>query len=320
MTDITHFRRVVGIDISKSFCDVYLGSNGRSWRQERSEDGIKNLVERLKTAAPDMILMEATGGYERAWADALAEAGLRVRVVNARQAHHFNKATGQRAKTDKLDAKMLALMAERLPPGRDYVVDHKRKRLAALVARRRQLIDMKTRESNRLDPCLCHDVVKDSLTSMSEFIDSQIDEIDALIDDAITQHDQWSVLYKAFNDVVGIGKETARMMITQMPELGTLNRRQVAALVGLAPMTQQSGNSSKSRHISGGRKQPRGALYMASLSAARWNPVLKEHYQRLTSGDKPKRTALIAIARKLLLHLNAIARKIIAQNYQPQLD
>lgn len=320
MTDVTHFSRVVGMDISKSFCDVHMGGKGGSWRQERSVNGIKDLVKKMKSASPDLILMEATGGYERAWADALAQAGLKVRVVNARQAHHFNKATGQLAKTDQLDAKMLALMADKLSPGRDYVVDHKRNSLSALVTRRRQLIDMRTAECNRLDVCLCHDNVKDFITSMRDTIDEQINKIDALIDAAIKNHDQWSVLYKAFMNVKGVGKETARMMVTQMPELGTLNRRQIAALVGLAPMANQSGNKSKKKHISGGRKEPRSVLFMASLAASRWNPILKEVYERLTAGDRPKREALIAVARKLLIHLNALARKIIAQNYIVVLD
>jgi transposase len=136
----------------------------------------------------------------------------------------------------------------------------------------------------------------------------------------IKNHDQWSVLYKAFMNVKGVGKETARMMVTQMPELGTLNRRQIAALVGLAPMANQSGNKSKKKHISGGRKEPRSVLFMASLAASRWNPILKDVYDRLTAGDRPKREALIAVARKLLIHLNALARKIIAQNYIVVLD
>ena len=320
MTEVTQLSRVVGMDICKSFCDVYMVGKGGPWRQERSAEGIQDLVKKMKTAAPDLILMEATGGYERAWADALAEAGLPVRVVNARQAHHFNKATGQLAKTDQLDAKMLALMADKLSPGKDYVVDHKRKNLSALVTRRRQLIDMRTAECNRLDVCLCHDSVRGFIISMRDAIDTQIKDIDTLIDEAIKNHDQWKVLYKAYMDVKGVGKQTARMMITQMPELGTLNRRQVAALVGLAPMKNQSGSKSKKEHIAGGRKEPRGVLYMASLAASKWNPILRDMYQRLTIGERSKRHALIAVARKLLIHLNAIARKIMAQNYITQLD
>ena len=320
MTNVAHFSRVVGMDISKSFCDVYVGSDGRAWRQERSKQGIKDLIAKMKTAAPDLILMEATGGYEKAWADALAEAGLPVRVVNARQARHFAIASGQLAKTDQLDAKVLALMAERLPPSHDYIVDHERKKLAALVKRRRQLIDMRTAETNHLDVCLCHPDVRTMVTAMRTVINKQIKKVDALIDVAIKAHPHWSVLYKAYLAVKGVGRETARMMVTQMPELGTLNRRQAAALVGLAPMSKQSGSQSKPGHIQGGRKEPRGVLYMASISASRFNPVLKETYKNLTKDGRSKRKALIAVARKLLLHLNAIARKVIAQNYLPALD
>jgi transposase len=320
MTDVTHFSRVVGMDISKSFCDVFVRSDGRAWRQERSKQGIKTLVANMKTAAPDLILMEATGGYEKAWADALAEAGLPVRVVNARQARHFAIASGQLAKTDQLDAKVLALMAERLPPAKDYVVDHERKKLAALVKRRSQLIDMRTAESNRLDECLCDKTVGKLISSLRTQINKQIAGVDALIDDAIKNHPQWRALFKAYMAVKGVGRETARMMITNMPELGTLNRRQAAALAGLAPMANQSGSKSKQQHIRGGRKEPRGLLYMASISASRWNPVLKETYKNLLKDGRAKRKALIAIARKLLLHLNSIARKIIAQNYLPDLD
>jgi transposase len=320
MTNVTHFSRVVGMDISKSFCDVYVGSDDRAWREERSELGIKNLVTKMKTAAPDLILMEATGGYEKTWADALAGAGLPVRVVNARYARHFAIASGELAKTDQLDAKVLALMAARLPPAQDYVVDHKRKSLAALVGRRRQLIDMRTAESNHLDVCLCHDDVRKLVSNMRDLIELQVKEVDKLIDDAIKNHSQWSVLYKAYLGVKGVGRETARMMVTHMPELGTLNRRQAAALVGLAPRADDSGSKSKKRHIKGGRKEPRGVLYMAAIAAAHWNPVLKENYKAFIEAKRPKRLALIAIARKLIIHLNSIARKIIAQNYILQLD
>jgi transposase len=224
------------------------------------------------------------------------------------------------AKTDQIDAKILALMAERLPPSKDYVIDHERKKLAALVKRRRQLIDMRTAETNHLDVCLCHDVVRAMVTAMRKTITAQIAKVDALIDVAIKEHPQWHRLYKAFLAVKGVGKQTARMMITNMPELGQLNRRQAAALAGLAPMSNQSGTKSKNQHIQGGRKEPRGVLYMASLAASRWNPVLKETYKKLTKDGRSKRKALIAVARKLLIHLNSIAQHVIAQNNTPQLD
>jgi len=297
-----------GIDVSKATLDVAVGT--RSERFGNDAQGMESLAALLHAQDVDIVVLEATGGYEAAAAAALQAAGLTVAVVNPRQARDFAKAMGVLAKTDKVDAKVLAAFADVIAKHEKRqtflreVPDEQRLHLAALVTRRRQLLDMRGAEANRL--AMAHKVTRKSMAAVIKTIDKLISELDRDIDTHIREH--FRDLAKVLNSAKGVGPVTTSTLAAQLPELGQLDRRAIATLVGIAPLACDSGKKKGQRHVWGGRCQVRAVLYMAALAAARSNPVIRTFYQRMLAAGKPKKVALVACMRKLLTILNAMAR------------
>jgi transposase len=303
-----------GIDVSKDWLDLSLST--RSERFANDAAGMGALAALLGRENIDLVLMEATGGYEAAAAAALQAAGLAVAVVNPRQARDFAKSMGVMAKTDKVDAGVLRTFAdviarhERRAQFLRPVSDAQREHLLALVARRRQLLDMRTAETNR--QALAHPAARKSLNKVIAFLDKQLAQIDTDLDSHIREH--FRDLAKLLSGAKGIGVVTAGTLMACLPELGSLDRRAISALVGVAPLASDSGKRRGQRQIWGGRATVRSALYMAALSATRTNPAIRVFYQRLLAAGKPKKVALVACMRKLLTILNAMARDGTAWN------
>ena len=299
----------VGIDVSKATLDV-AGMSGASQRFENNPIGIERLVEHLVAQPVGLIVVEATGGYERACVVALGLAGLPVAVVNPRQAREFARSMGQLAKTDRLDARMLAQWAAVLhrSPKRAQLLqappDEALVELRTLVTRRQQLVAMRTAESNRLREA--RGSARKSIVAVLKTLDGQLARIEADLDQHVDRHHR--VARELLDSVKGVGPQTLAMLLAELPELGRIPPRQLSTLVGLAPLNCDSGRYRGEQHIWGGRRRVRGALYMAVLSGVRYNPVLKAFYARLLSAGKPKKVALIACAHKLLRILNAIMR------------
>lgn len=309
MTDIAATPQVVGIDVAKAHLDLHLLPEGRAWRIAYTPDDLARLVDELAARRVDLVVMEASGGYERACADGLAGAGLAVAVVNPRQIRRFAGALGRLAKTDAVDAALIADYGARIRPPARHRPDPARSRLAALVARRRQLVAMAVVERQRADPDRLDDAVVDDIARHLRFLEESLADIERRIAALIADHPLWSHLAAALQAVKGVGPQTATALLTHLPELGTIGRRQIAALAGLAPIARDSGTTRGRRFVQGGRTALKTALYLAALSAARFNPALKTFYQRLRHNGKPPKAALVAVARKLLTILNAIAKQ-----------
>lgn len=304
---------MVGIDVASEHVDVAaIGAQLPTSlsRVTNDADGHSALAAGLVELAPGLVLMEATGGYEAALACALQAAGLRVAVINPRMARDFARAMQRLAKTDRIDAATLAELAEVLSrrPDCDRFIrplsEPEQQDLASLVTRRRQLVAMLLSERQRLR--LARPVTHPSIEAMIEAIKRQLDDVEAEMARHVERHHK--ALAKVLQDVAGIGKVTAATLIAELPELGRLNRRQICALVGVAPYANDSGSSRGRRRICGGRFQVRRALYMATLTAIRYNAPIRAFYERLVAVGKLKKVALIACMRKLITHLNAIAR------------
>lgn len=296
----------VGIDVAQATLDVALLPSGETWQVANDEPGIRALLTRLQPHAPTLIVLEATGGYERATVAALATAGLPVVVANPRQVRDFARATGQLAKTDTLDALILALFADRVRPAVRPLPELATQELAALLARRRQLIEMLGAERQRLG--LAAASVRRSLTQHIAWLERQLGRVDDDLDGLIQASPLWRAKDDLLQSVPGIGPVVSRTLLAMLPELGHLSHKEIAALVGVAPLARDSGTLRGKRSVWGGRAPVRTALYMAALVAARWNPVLKIFYTRLRDAGKPAKVALTACARKLLTILNAMAR------------
>jgi transposase len=297
----------VGIDISKDRLDVAVHPSGEHFALARDAAGLDALVARLSPLAPRVVALEATGGYESVVAAALAAAGLPVAVVNPAQVRSFARALGRRAKTDTIDAAVIAHFAAATGAEPRPLHDEATQALADLVARRRQILAMMTAERQRL--ARTHLArLRRSLERLLEALQRELSEIDAAIDEDIRASPLWRDKEELFTSVPGIGPIIARTMIGELPEIGSLDRRQIAALAGLAPWTRQSGQWKGRSFIGGGRAAVRSALFMGAVTAARWNPPLKAMWERLRAAGKPRRVALIAVARRLLTILNAIAR------------
>lgn len=309
MTDIAATPHVVGIDVAKTHLDLHLLPEGRAWRIAYTPDDLARLIDELAARRVDLVVMEASGGYERPCADGLAGAGLAVAVVNPRQIRRFAGALGRLAKTDAVDAALIADYGARIRPPARYRPDPARSRLAALVARRRQLVAMTVVERQRADPDHLDDAIVDDIARHLRFLEENLADIERRIAVLIADHPLWSQLATALQAVKGVGPQTATALITHLPELGTIGRRQIAALAGLAPVARDSGATRGRRFVQGGRTTLKTALYLAALSAARFNPALKTFYQRLRHNGKPPKAALVAVARKLLTILNAIAKQ-----------
>jgi transposase len=296
----------VGIDVAQATLDVALLPSGETWQVANDEPGIRALVTRLQPHAPTLIVLEATGGYERAPVAALATAGLPVVVANPRQVRNFARATGQLAKTDTLDAGILARFADRVRPAVRPLPEPATQELAALLARRRQLLEMLSAERQRLS--LAAASVRRSLTQHIAWLERQLGRVDDDLDALIQASPLWRAKDNLLQSVPGIGPVASRTLLATLPELGTLSHKQIAALVGVAPLARDSGTLRGKRSVWGGRAVARTALYMAALVASRYNPVLRVFYQRLRAAGKPAKLALIACARKLLTILNAMVR------------
>jgi transposase len=296
----------VGIDVAQATLDVALLPSGETWQVANDEPGIRALLMRLQPHAPTLIVLEATGGYERAAVAALATAGLPVVVANPRQVRDFARATGQLAKTDALDAGILAHFADRVRPAVRPLPELATQELAALLGRRRQLIEMLGAERQRLS--LAAASVRRSLTQHIAWLERQLGRVDDDLDALIQASPLWRAKDDLLQSVPGVGPVVSRTLLATLPELGHLSHKQIAALVGVAPLARDSGTLRGKRSVWGGRAPVRTALYMAALVAARWNPVLKVFYTRLRTAGKPAKVALTACARKLLTILNAMAR------------
>jgi transposase len=301
----------IGIDVSKDRLDVHIRPSGEAFSVMHDAEGISALLERLKLAEPTLVVLEATGGLQTRAAAGIAAAGLSTAVVNPRQVRDFARATGRLAKTDMLDAEIIARFAEAVRPEPRPLSDEAGQALQALVARRRQLVDMRVAEKNRRtqirDPKL-----RDRLDEHLDWLAKAIAEVDQEMDDHIRNSPIWRAKEDLLTSVPGVGDKTARTLIADLPELGTLSRRQIAALVGLAPINRDSGTYRGKRHIAGGRSHVRAALYMATMTAIRCNAVIRDAYRRLVAAGKKRMTALVACMRKLLVILNAILRDNLA--------
>jgi transposase len=298
---------VVGIDVSKAQLDVHVLPAGEAWSAANDAEGLAELGERLARLKPQVVALEATGGLETVAAGVLAAAGLPVAVVNPAQVRAFAAALGQRAKTDPIDAWVIARFAQATCPQARPIPDQAVRLLADLVARRRQILQMLTAERQRLQRAAAPKLKK-SLGRLIRALQKELAEIDDDIDQAVRASPAWRRKEDLLQSVPGVGQIVSRTLLAEMPELGSLDRRQAAALAGLAPFTQKSGKWRGKSFISGGRSSIRSALFLASLSAARHNPQLRLFHQRLIAAGKPKMVALVAVARKLVILLNAILR------------
>ncbi|HEY0327910.1 MAG TPA: IS110 family transposase [Rhodopseudomonas sp.] len=297
----------VGIDVSKDRLDVHLRPGNEAFAVSRDGNGLEQLVDRLRGLAPTLITVEATGGYETIVAAAIAGAALPLAVVNPAQIRHFAQAVGKRAKTDPIDAGVIAHFADAVRPVPRALPDDASRLLAELVGRRRQLIEMMVAERQR-DKRVAQLRVRKSLARHIAVLEKELTAIDQDIDTMVRGSPVWRAKEDLLASVPGIGSKIARTLIAELPELGSLGRREIASLAGLAPYTRQSGRWRGKSMIGGGRSPVRAASFMAALVASRYNPPLKAFYQRLISAGKPKMVALIAVARKLLTTLNAILR------------
>ena len=296
----------VGIDVSKDRLDVAVRPSGEVFIVERNAAGLETLVSRLKDVSPGLVGLEATGGFETVVTATLASAGLPVVVVNPAQVRAFATALGQRAKTDPIDARLIAHFVEATKPEPRALPDADTLLLADLVQRRRQIIAMIGAESQRLKRAPAR--VKKSIARLLKALERELASVDGDIDGAVRGSPIWLEKEGLLQSVPGVGPAISRTLIAEMPELGRLDRKEIAALAGLAPFTRQSGQWRGRSFIGGGRTAVRTALFMGAMVAKKHNPVLKAFFDRLVAAGKPKMVALIAVARKLLTILNAIMR------------
>jgi transposase len=297
----------VGIDVSKDRLDVHVRPSREAFAVTRDGKGLEELIDRLRALEPQLIAIEATGGFETIAAAAIAGAALPLAIVNPAQVRHFAQAVGKRAKTDPLDAEVIAHFAEAVKPPVRPVPDAQARLLAELVARRRQIIEMIVAERQREKRAAIARVRKGILRHV-RMLEKELLDVDTDIGALVRGSPAWREKEELLVTVPGVGNILARTFLAELPELGKLNRREIASLAGLAPFTRQSGRWKGKSMIGGGRAALRAALYMAALSAIRCNRSLKVFYQRLLSAGKPKMVGLIAVARKILIILNAMLR------------
>jgi transposase len=303
----------VGLDIAKDHIEVSVRPTADRWQADQTDRGIEALVARLVALTPALVVVESTGGDETAVVTALAVAQVPIAVVNPRQVRDFAKALGRLAKTDTIDAAVLALFAERVRPEVRWLPDEAHQELVALVTRRRQLLDMLTAERNRL--ATARRSVRPSVQQHVRWLERRIHDADADLTTTIRQSPLWRATDDLLRSVPGIGPITSSLLIALLPELGALSRREIASLVGVAPLNQDSGQHRGRRIVWGGRASVRAPLYMATLVATRHNPVIRTFYHRLRAVGKPPLVAIVAAMRKLLTILNAMVRH--QQPWQP---
>ena len=297
----------IGIDVAKDRLDVDTRPGGEVFAVARDSNGLAMLVERLQRLAPALVALEATGGYETVVASALGAAQLPLAVVNPRQIRDFARATGKLAKTDRIDAAAIAHFAEAVRPPARPLADAEARALGELVARRRQVIEMIIAERHRRRMASQRRVIR-AIERHLALLQAELSELEGDIDDAIRKSPAWQADADLLVSVPGVGKVTLRTLIAELPELGHLNRRKIAALVGVAPINCDSGTLRGRRTIAGGRPAVRTALYMAALVASRANPVIAAYYAKLRAAGKTGKQALVAGMRRLVVILNAILR------------
>jgi transposase len=297
----------VGIDVSKDRLDVCVLPQNEAFFVARNAKGLAELVDRLRVHSPQLVVVEATGGFESVVAAAIAGAGMALVVVNPAQVRHYAQALGKRAKTDPIDAYVLARFGSDVKPEPRPLPDETTQNLADLVARRRQIVEMMGAERQRQKRATVKRVAK-SIARFIGVLEKELAELDKEIDDTVRGSPVWRAKEDLMVSVKGVGEKTARTLLAELPELGTLGRKQIASLAGLAPYTRRSGAWKGKSMIGGGRKSVRSALFIAAMVACRHNPHLKAFYERLTTAGKPKLLAIVAVARKLLTILNAILR------------
>ncbi len=296
----------VGIDVGKAQLDVARSDQDDVWRVGNDEEGIEELVGQLRDLSPELVVLEATGGFEFPAAAALAAAEIPVVIANPRQARDFAKSTGQLAKTDTIDARGLALFAARVKPQVRELPSEEARALSAIVARRRQVIEMITAEKNRLGFAL--KPVQKGIEKHIRWLERQLSDVDSDLDSMIRKSPLWAAKRDLLLTVPGVGPNLSRTLLAELPELGLLSHKQIASLVGVAPFSRDSGVFRGKRMIWGGRAPVRSALYLSVWSASRWNPVIRLFYNRLRAKGKPAKVAQVACMRKLLTILNAMVR------------
>jgi len=296
----------VGIDVSKAWLDIAVHKRNETFRAGNNDVGISNLVEHMKKLEPTLIILEPTGGFEILAVAELSHAGLPVVVVNAKRVRDFARATGRLAKTDKLDAKVLAHFAAALRPPLRTLQTEEEEHLTALLTRRRQIVDMLTVEKNRLVTVRAQ--MRLDIEAHIQWLSTSKSVLDKEIGDLLKTSPVWKEKDGILQSVPGVGPITSATMLGMLPELGKLNRQQIAALVGVAPVNKDSGRKQGKRRVYGGRADVRSVLYMAALAAKKYNPVIKIFYERLIKQGKEKKVALTACMRKLLVILNVMMR------------
>jgi transposase len=306
----------IGIDVAKATLDLHFLPSGQAHSLANSPAGYRQLLKLLPAPGACRIVLEATGGYERQLVAELLDAGFHVAVVNPKRVRDFARALGLAAKTDRLDARVLALFAEKVQPAPAQKTPEKQAEIQQLVARRRQLIDLRTQESNRWDVTRSKPARK-SIQAVLNTLERQVRDIEKAIENLVESDDDWRQKTELVQSVPGLGGVTATTLLADVPELGQLNRQQISSLVGLAPFNRDSGQHQGKRTIGGGRKSVRSVLYMAALAARRCNPVIKAFADRLAQHGKPFKVVLTACMRKLLVIVNSLLKS--GQPWNPKL-
>jgi transposase len=299
-------KEFVGIDVSKDNLDVATFTTNKEWRFSNDETGIGKLTEVMKALSPTLVVMESTGGYETSSAYALFEAGIPCSVVNPREVRDFARATKKLAKTDTIDAHVLAHFSSVIKPEPRPLSDEQSQELEAILTRKRQITIMLTAEKNRMH--MAQKQIRSSIQAHIDYLEKELNQLNSDLKGRIEESPVQREKYELLQSVPGVGPNLSSTLLIELPELGTLNRKQIAALVGIAPINHDSGSKRGKRRIWGGRPQVRTALYMATLVATRFNPVISEFYVRLCALGKAKKIALVACMRKLLIILNAMLK------------
>lgn len=309
--------KYVGIDVSKKFFDVCFGVNGKVVHFDYTDRQVKECCKQIVDFEPAMIVIEATGGYEMDLVCCLQEQTLPVAVVNPKRIRDFAKAAGQLAKTDAIDAKIIALFASALTPPKTEIISENARKLKALTARRKQLIELRTAENNRLEH-VYDKAIEKSIKMVIKCINKQIEAVDKQICGCIEKEPQMKEKAEIVKSMPGIGDATSAMIVAELPELGKLNRREIAALTGTAPINRDSGTFRGKRMTAGGRKSVRTSLFMPTLVAIKHNPAIKKFYEKLVKAGKTKMTAIIACMRKMVTILNSMVAN--NQKWKPILE
>lgn len=296
----------IGIDVSKDTLEIAILGGESSKQIQNSAKAVTKLADHLVELEPELIVLEASGGYEMLALSALGQAGLPVALINPTRSRNFAKSTGKFAKTDRIDAQMLAHYAQAIRPEPRRVTTEQDEHLAALLTRRKQLVSIVTAEKNRLHSA--RPQVRDRITRHLAWLQTELDDLHNEVEDLLANNQEWQRNKELLESVPGVGTVTSFTLLAHLPELGLLDRKEIAALVGVAPMSHDSGKYHGKRYVQGGRPAVRSALYMAALSATRYNPIIRNFYQSLLDRDKQKKVALVACMRKLLVMMNAMVR------------